>query len=61
MRKKLRLSRRVMFATLALVLLASLAVLGGVGMERDVVILVSGVVALWVAMLAPLTVYTPNT
>lgn len=56
MRKVLKQSRFVMIATLCLVLVASVVTLLTLGFERDIVILVSGVVALWVTMLAPLTV-----
>ena len=56
MRKMLKQSRFVMLATLCLVLVASVVTLLTLGFERDIVILVSGVVALWVTMLAPLTV-----
>ncbi|MDX1259428.1 hypothetical protein [Exiguobacterium sp. K1] len=56
MRKMLKQSRFVMIATLCLVLVASVVTLLTLGFERDIVILVSGVVALWVTMLAPLTV-----
>ncbi|MCK2156240.1 MULTISPECIES: hypothetical protein [Exiguobacterium] len=56
MRKMLKQSRFVMIATLCLVLVASCITLLTLGFERDIVILVSGVVALWVTMLAPLTV-----
>lgn len=56
MRKMLKQSRFVMIATLCLVLVASVVTLLTLGLERDIVILVSGVVALWVTMLAPLTV-----
>ncbi|RDB33137.1 hypothetical protein [Exiguobacterium sp. RIT594] len=56
MRKMLKQSRFVMIATLCLVLVASMITLLTLGFERDIVILVSGVVALWVTMLAPLTV-----
>jgi len=52
----LKQSRFVMIATLCLVLVASVVTLLTLGFERDIVILVSGVVALWVTMLAPLTV-----
>jgi uncharacterized membrane protein len=52
----LKQSRFVMIATLCLVLVASMITLLTLGFERDIVILVSGVVALWVTMLAPLTV-----
>lgn len=58
MRKMLKQSRVVMIATLCLVLVASAVALLTLGFERDIVILVSGVVALWVTMLAPLTVQT---
>ncbi len=58
MRKMLKQSRFVMIATLCLVLVASVVALLTLGFERDIVILVSGVVALWVTMLAPLTVQT---
>ncbi|MCT4779720.1 MULTISPECIES: hypothetical protein [Exiguobacterium] len=58
MRKMLKQSRVVMIATLCLVLVASVIVLLTLEFERDIVILVSGVVALWVTMLAPLTVQT---
>jgi len=54
----LKQSRFVMIATLCLVLVASVVALLTLGFERDIVILVSGVVALWVTMLAPLTVQT---
>ena len=56
MRKMMKQSRFVMIATLCLVLVASVVTLLTLGFERDIVILVSGVVALWVTMLAPLTV-----
>ena len=56
MRKMLKQSRFVMIATLCLVLVSSCITLLTLGFERDIVILVSGVVALWVTMLAPLTV-----
>ena len=56
MRKMLKQSRLVMITTLYLVLAASIITLLTLGFERDIVILVSGVVALWVTMLAPLTV-----
>ncbi|MEK4648944.1 hypothetical protein MKY22_13540 [Exiguobacterium sp. FSL W8-0210] len=46
-----------MSATLCLVLVGSCITLLTLGFERDIVILVSGVVALWVTMLAPLTVH----
>ncbi|MGX8176367.1 hypothetical protein ACWS7L_02620 [Exiguobacterium artemiae] len=58
MRKMLKQSRLVMITTLYLVLAASIITLLTLGFERDIVILVSGVVALWVTMLAPLTVQT---
>ncbi|WP_026830189.1 hypothetical protein [Exiguobacterium antarcticum] len=58
MRKMLKQSRVVMIVTLCLVLITSCMVLLTLGFERDIVILVSGVVALWVTMLAPLTVQT---
>lgn len=57
MRKMLKQSRFVMIATLCLVLVSSCITLLTLGFERDIVILVSGVVALWVTMLAPLTVH----
>jgi uncharacterized membrane protein len=57
MRKMLKQSRFVMIATLCLFLVGSCITLLTLGFERDIVILVFGVVALWVTMLAPLTVH----